>query len=54
MSTRLHVSDYPLLIQGLLQALPPEDGYWSYGERQKWLDAAAAIFLLIYSTDEKP
>lgn len=39
------------LIQELFKTLPPPDTEWSIAERVKWLQAAAAIFDLLYSDD---
>ena len=36
------------LIDGLRKTLPPERSEWSTEDRRKWLQAAAAIFDLIY------
>ncbi len=36
------------LIDGLILTLPPEGSEWSTEDRRRWLQAAAAIFDLIY------
>ena len=41
-----------LLIQGLMNRLPPPDCTWSLSRRAKWLQTAASIFDLVYKADE--
>jgi len=40
-------------IEGLLDKLPPAETEWSIDGRKKWLQTAANIFDLMYSTNEK-
>lgn len=44
-------SDHPF-IQGLLQKLPAPETDWAITDRAKWLQTAAHIFDLMYSTQE--
>jgi hypothetical protein len=41
------------LIMGLIDALPPEKTEWPVEDRKGWLEGAAAIFNLIYSSPTK-
>ena len=42
---------YHPFIEGLLTALPKNEGPWAIEKQAKWLQAAAQIFGLIYSDD---
>jgi hypothetical protein len=48
---RKTVSDQPL-IQGLFESLP-DPGPWAEADRQEWLNAAKAIFTLVYKAAPK-
>jgi hypothetical protein len=40
--------DFPPLIQGLIERLPPPDSVWPVQKRKQWLQTAENIFSLIY------
>jgi hypothetical protein len=40
-------------IEGLLKELPPVKSAWASGDRAKWLQAAAQIFDLIYTSGDE-
>lgn len=46
------VSLHPF-IEGMLQTLPEPHSEWSIAERIKWLRAAASIFGVLYTSDDK-
>lgn len=41
-----------LLIEGLMNRLPPPDSTWSLDRRAKWLQTAGSIFDLVYKVDD--
>lgn len=41
----------PLLVQGLVEQLPPAGSIWPEEQRAKWLELAGQVFNVVYRGD---